>query len=146
MILSRSLLSMFLVFAFTKTGFSQIVIKTENAPIPVGPYSQAIKSGNTLYVSGQIGVNPATNKLDSSDFKTEARQVLKNHKAILEAANMSLNQVVKTTVYLTNLKDFGILNEVFSEFFPTTLPARETIQAAALPKNAHIEISIIAVQ
>ena len=133
---------MFLVNA----SFSQKqVIFTDKAPKPIGPYSQGIKNGNTLYVSGQVGVK-ADGTLDSTSFENEVTQVINNIKAVLEGAKMELKNVVKCTVYMTDLKNFKRMNDIYATFFITDPPARETVEVKALPKGAHIEISVIAVK
>lgn len=121
-------------------------ISSENAPKAIGPYSQAILSDNTLYLSGQIAINPKTNKLLDSNFEAEVKQIMANHLAILEKANMNFTNIVKATVYLKNMEDFAEFNKVYAEYFPTNPPARETVEVSRLPKNANIEISFIAVK
>jgi len=131
------------------SSFSQIpkqVIYTESAPKPIGPYSQAILSGNTLYVAGQIAIDPATGKMDTADFETEIRRVLGNLGEVLKAAGMTFDNVVKTTVYTTDLKNFKTINSIYEVMFQKDPPARETVQVAALPRKAHVEISAIAVK
>ena len=123
------------------------IITTENAPAPIGPYNQAVLSGNTLYTSGQIAFNPKTNALVLDDIKTETKQVMKNLKAVLEAASMTFNDVVKSTIFISNMDDFALINEVYGSYFDEqTAPARETVQVARLPKNVNVEISMIAVK
>ena len=123
------------------------IIITKNAPAPIGPYSQAILKGGTLYTSGQIAINPETGDLVLIDIETETHQVMKNLKAVLEAANMSFNDVVKTSIFITDMNDFGKINEVYGCYFDNdNAPARETVQVAQLPKNVHVEISMIAVK
>ena len=123
------------------------VITTKNAPAPIGPYSQAILTGNTLYTSGQIAINPETNTLVLDDIKTETRQVMQNLKAVLEAANMTFEHVIKSTIFISNMDDFGLINEVYgSNFDDANAPARETVQVARLPKNVNVEISVIAIK
>ena len=123
---------------------SKEVIFTEKAPKAIGPYSQAIKSGNLLFISGQVPVNPATGEL-TGDIKTQTRQVLENIKSILLAARASTIDIVKTTVFLKNLDDFNIMNEVYREYFPNNAPARSTIEVIRIPRGALIEIEAIAV-
>lgn len=120
------------------------VISTEKAPPAIGPYSQAVKAGNLLFVAGQIGINPATGQLEEG-IEAQTRQALLNLKAILEAAGASLENVVRVGVFLQDLKDFQAMNAVYSEFFPHSPPARTTVQVAALPRNALVEIDAIAV-
>lgn len=118
-------------------------IYSEHAPKAIGPYSQAIKSGNTTYLSGQIPLNPQTMTMVSGDFVSEAKQVFSNLSEVCKAAGGSLENIVKLTIYLTNLADFSVLNEVMIGFFQEPYPARTTIQVAALPKEARIEIDAI---
>jgi len=123
------------------------IIITSNAPAPIGPYNQAILKGNTLYTSGQIALNPETGELVLTDIKTETQQVMVNMKAVLEAANMTFDDVVKTTIFITDMNDFGQINDVYGSYFnEDNAPARETVQVAKLPKNVHVEISMIAVK
>ena len=122
------------------------IITTPNAPAPIGPYNQAILSENTLYTSGQIAINPETNELVLNDIETETKQVMQNLKAILEAANMTFENVVKSSIFISNMDDFTKINAVYGSFFnEANAPARETIQVARLPKNVNVEISVIAV-
>ena len=121
------------------------VISCNKAPKPIGTYSQAIKCGNTVYVSGQIALD-ANGVLDTSSIENECRTVLQNIKAILEAGGLGLQDVNKTTIYTTDLKQFGRINEVYKTFFTALPPARETVQVSALPKGAHVEISVVAGQ
>jgi 2-iminobutanoate/2-iminopropanoate deaminase len=120
------------------------IIKTPNAPAPIGPYSQAVKQGNFIFISGQIPLNPQSGEMMNQDFKSEAMQVMENLMAILESANASFSHVVKTTIFLTDFKDFAAANEIYGSFFTGDFPARETVQVSALPRNARIEISMIA--
>jgi 2-iminobutanoate/2-iminopropanoate deaminase len=120
------------------------VIQVTTAPEPIGPYSQAIKSGNMLFLSGQIPLDPATGQMVAGDAAAQARRVLLNLQAILELANSGLGRVVKTTIFLTDLADFPAVNAVYAEFFPFEPPARSTVQVAALPKGARVEIEAIA--
>lgn len=120
-------------------------IFSEKAPMPIGPYSQAIKTGNTVYLSGQIALKPDGN-MDSSTIENEVNQVLLNIKAILETAKVELKDVVKSTIYLTDLKNFKKINDVYAKYFLDIAPARETVEVKALPKGAHVEISVIAVR
>ncbi len=120
-------------------------ISTENAPGAIGPYSQAVKAGNFIFCSGQIPINPQTGEFVSEDVAGQTRQVLKNLSAVLEAAKTSLNNVVKTTVFLADMNDFAAMNEVYAELFSENKPARATVQAARLPRDARVEIECIAV-
>ncbi|SFN87064.1 2-iminobutanoate/2-iminopropanoate deaminase [Chitinophaga sp. YR627] len=120
------------------------IINTNNAPAPIGPYNQAVQSGNLLFVSGQIAINPETDQLVLDDIKTETHQVMKNLKGILTAAGMDFNNVLKTTIFIMNMNDFAQINEVYGSYFTSDFPARETVQVAALPKGVNVEISVIA--
>lgn len=131
---------------FLHCPFSQAqkqVIFTEKAPKPIGPYSQAISNGNTLYVSGQIALR-TDGSLDTSSIENETTLVLTNLKAILDAAKMEMKHVLKCTIYVTDLNNFKRINDVYATFFASDPPARETVEVRALPKGAHIEISAIA--
>ncbi len=122
------------------------IINTSNAPAPIGPYNQAILSGNTLYISGQIPIDPTTGMLVEGDIKKEAKQAMENLDAILKEAGMSFEQVVKTTIFLKDMGQFAAVNEVYGAYFnQETAPARETVEVACLPKNVRVEISMIAV-
>ena len=125
---------------------SQIPIKTDAAPDPVGPYNQAIKAGNFIYCSGQIAINPNTNKIDFlGDIKGETTQVLNNLKAVLTASGASLEDVIKTTIFLTDLNNFQIVNKIYSEFFQSEpSPARACVEVSSLPKGVLIEIDCVA--
>jgi 2-iminobutanoate/2-iminopropanoate deaminase len=120
------------------------IIQTEKAPKAVGPYSQAIQAGNFVFTSGQIGLDPATGKLVKGGIREQARQVMENLRAVLEAANSDFSRVVKTTVFLREMNDFMHLNEVYGEYFPSDQPARSTFQVAALPLGAVVEIEMVA--
>ncbi len=123
------------------------IITTSKAPAPIGPYNQAILTGNTLYTSGQIAINPTTGELVLDDIKTEAEQVMQNLKAILEEVNMTFENVIKTTIFLNDMNNFAEVNTVYGNYFnEDTAPARETIAVAALPKFVNVEISVIAIQ
>jgi len=122
------------------------IIFTEKAPAPIGPYNQAVLAGNTLYTSGQIALDPQTMELVISDIETETKQVMENMKAVLEAAGMTFENVIKSTIFIMDMNDFGRINTVYGSYFnEKTAPARETVQVAGLPKNVNIEISMIAV-
>lgn len=122
------------------------IIFTENAPAPIGPYNQAVLKGNTLYTSGQIAINPATGELVMDTIESETQQVMQNMKAVLEAAGMTFENVVKTTIFIMDMNDFGKINTVYGSYFnEKTAPARETVQVACLPKNVNVEISMIAI-
>jgi len=122
------------------------IIKTADAPLPIGPYNQAIKANGCLYVSGQIAINPADGSLVNNTLEEEAHQVLKNLGAILKAAGLGYEDVVKSTVFIKDMHQFARVNAVYGEYFPEdTAPARETVEVANLPKFVQIEISVIAV-
>ncbi len=120
------------------------VILTQNAPAPIGPYSQAIEAGNTLFCSGQIPLDPKTNQVFTGEIKGQAELVMKNIEAVLQAAGYSFQNVVKTTIFLTNMGDFTTVNEVYGRYFKEQPPARSTVQVAALPKGVNVEIEVIA--
>ena len=122
------------------------IIFTENAPAPIGPYNQAVLKGNTLYTSGQIAIHPKTGELVTANIEEETQQVMQNMKAVIEAAGMTFENVVKTTIFITNMNDFGSINTIYGSYFnEKTAPARETVQVACLPKNVNVEISMIAI-
>jgi 2-iminobutanoate/2-iminopropanoate deaminase len=123
------------------------IIFTDNAPAPIGPYNQAVLVGNTLYTSGQIALNPQTMELVLDDIETETKQVMENMKAVLAAAEMTFENVAKTSIFIMNMEDFSRINAVYGAYFnEATAPARETVQVACLPKNVNIEISMIAIK
>jgi len=123
------------------------IINTTNAPSPIGPYSHAVLTGNTLFTSGQIAFNVTTGLLVFDTIKLETEQVMQNLKAVLEAANMGFEHVVKTSIFISNMDNFAEINDVYARYFnPDTAPARETVQVARLPKDANVEISMIAVK
>lgn len=123
------------------------IIYTDNAPAPIGPYSQAVLMGSTLYTSGQIALDPSTMELVLDDIETETQQVMENMKAVLEAANMTFGDVVKTTIFIMNMGDFARINAVYSKYFDeANAPARETVQVAGLPKGVNVEISMVAIK
>jgi 2-iminobutanoate/2-iminopropanoate deaminase len=122
------------------------VVSSADAPAAIGPYSQAIQAGQLLFCSGQLPVVPKTGDLVTADASAQARQVLENLGAVLKAGGSSYANVVKTTVFLTDLNDFAAMNSIYSEFFPDAAPARSTIQVAALPKGAKVEIEAIALK
>ncbi len=122
------------------------IIFTEKAPAPIGPYNQAVLIGNTLYTSGQIAINPSSGELITSSIEEETKQVMQNLKAILATAGMTFENVVKATIFIMNMNDFGTINTVYGSYFnEKTAPARETVQVAGLPKNVNVEISMIAI-
>ena len=125
---------------------SNIAIHTDNAPAAIGPYSQAIQAGNTIYVSGQLPIDPATGAFAGNDIAAQTRQSLTNMKNILNAAGADMCDVVKTTVLLADIADFAAMNAVYAEFFSAPYPARAAFQVACLPKNALVEIECVAVK
>ena len=122
------------------------IITIKNAPAPVGPYSQAIKKDKTLYASGQIAIDPMTNELVTSSINEETHQVMKNIGAILNAAEMSWDNVIKCSIFLSDMNNFGEVNEIYSSYFKQSYPARETVEVSCLPKNVNVEISFIAIE
>ncbi|MDP2089877.1 MAG: RidA family protein [Flavobacteriaceae bacterium] len=123
------------------------IINTPNAPAPIGPYNQAILFGNTVYISGQIPLNPQTGELVMDSIQVETKQVMENLKAILEAAEMNFENVVKTSIFISDMNNFAAINEIYGAYFKSeTAPARETVQVSGLPKNVNIEISMIAIK
>jgi len=121
------------------------IIATDHAPQAIGPYSQAVRTGSLVFASGQIPINPATGEFVAGGIAEQTEQVLRNLTAVFEAAGLSLNQVVKTTVFLLDMDDFTVMNEVYGRFFGQQPPARATVQAARLPRDARVEIEAIAV-
>ncbi|MBT8245928.1 MAG: RidA family protein [Winogradskyella sp.] len=123
------------------------IINTTKAPAPIGPYNQAILSGNTLYTSGQIALDPKTMELALDDIKTETKQVMENMKSVLAAADMKFENVIKTSIFITDMNNFSQINEVYATYFDeASAPARETVEVANLPKFVNVEISMIAVK
>jgi 2-iminobutanoate/2-iminopropanoate deaminase len=122
------------------------IINTPSAPPPIGPYNQAILVNDTLYISGQICIDPATGNLKNKDVQEETHQAMHNLKTILEAAGMNFNNVVKTTIFITDMNRFGEVNEIYGKYFEGNFPARETVQVSALPKFVNVEISMVAVR
>ncbi len=122
------------------------IINTPHAPAPIGPYNQAVLSGDMLFISGQIALIPGTSDLANADINTEANQVMKNLKAILSEAGMDFNNVVKTTIFLSDMSLFGEVNEIYGSYFTSDYPARETVAVKGLPKNVNVEISMIALK
>jgi 2-iminobutanoate/2-iminopropanoate deaminase len=122
------------------------IINTTKAPAPIGPYNQAVLVGNTLYTSGQIALHPETMELVLDDIKTETNQVMENMKAVLAAADMTFENVIKTSIFISDMNNFSQINEVYGQYFDeATAPARETVEVANLPKFVNVEISMIAV-
>ena len=122
------------------------IINTSNAPAPIGPYNQAILANNILYISGQVCIDPATGNLKNKDLQEETHQVMLNIKAILQEAQMNFSNVVKTTIFLTDMHRFSEVNEIYGKYFERDFPARETVQVSVLPKFVNVEISMIAVR
>ena len=123
------------------------IINTTKAPAPIGPYNQAVLSGNTLYTSGQIAFDPDTMELVLDNIKSETKQVMENMKAVLEAADMTFENVIKSSIFISDMNNFSQINEVYGSYFnETTAPARETVEVANLPKFVNVEISMIAVK
>ena len=122
------------------------IILTEKAPAPIGPYSQAVLKGNMLFVSGQIAIVPSTGEIDLSSIKNETEQVMINIKSIVEEAGMKMADIVKSSIFLTDMNNFSAVNEVYGKYFTTNPPARETVQVSALPKKVNVEISVIAIR
>ena len=123
------------------------IITTNNAPAPIGPYNQGILVNDTLYLSGQIGLDPRLMKMVEGDVKKETEQVMENLKNVLEAAEMNFNHVIKSSIFLSDMEDFGQVNEVYGSYFLNdTAPARETVAVNTLPKNVRVEISMIAIK
>ena len=120
------------------------IIQTNNAPAPIGPYNQAIKSGNLLFVSGQVALKSGTNDLANADIIEETHQVLQNVKTILAEAGMDFSNIVKTTIFLSDMDLFSQVNEIYAKYFNGDFPARETVAVKGLPKNANVEISVVA--
>ncbi|GIR12487.1 MAG: reactive intermediate/imine deaminase [Cryomorphaceae bacterium] len=121
------------------------IIKTTNSPAPIGPYSQAVKIGNTLYTSGQIAINPKQ-EIEMDSIEIETHQVMKNMEAVLNDANMTFDNVVKTSIFILNMDNFSQINEIYGQYFTSNFPARETVEVARLPKDVNLEISMIAIK
>lgn len=120
------------------------VIRTDNAPAPIGPYNQAIQYGDMLFVSGQIAIDPATGNLVQDDIQAETRMVMQNLEAVLAAAGMDFSNVIKSTIFLMDMGQFAQVNEIYGNYFKENAPARETVQVAGLPKGVNVEISVVA--
>jgi 2-iminobutanoate/2-iminopropanoate deaminase len=125
---------------------NKTIINTPDAPAPIGPYNQAVLSGNTVFISGQICIDPVSGQLKNKDLQEETHQVMHNLKAILSAAGMDFSNVVKTTIFITDMNRFSEMNEVYGKYFTSEFPARETVQVSALPKFVNVEISMIAIK
>jgi len=146
--MKRCLSLLFALALMTSVSFTQEkkVVATKEAPQAIGPYSQAIKAGGFVFTAGQIPIDPATGKLIEGDVKAQTERVLKNLSAVLAAAGSNMDRAVKTTVFLKNMSDFPAMNEVYGQFFKNEPPSRSTVQVAALPKDALIEIEVVALQ
>jgi 2-iminobutanoate/2-iminopropanoate deaminase len=120
------------------------VIHTDNAPKAVGPYSQAVSMGDFLFCSGQISIDPKTNEVFTGDIKTQTEMVMKNVEAVLAAGGMNFSNIIKTTIFITNMNDFAVVNEVYAKSFKEAPPARSTVAVAGLPKGVNVEIEVIA--
>lgn len=123
---------------------SKRIIETKSAPAPVGPYSQAVEIGDTLYCSGQIAIDPTTGEVLTGDVKVQTERVMKNIEAVLAAASLNFSNVVKTTIYLINMADFAQVNEVYGRYFKSSPPARSTVAVSGLPKGVSVEIEVLA--
>ena len=124
---------------------SKVIIKTDKAPAPIGPYNQAIKAGNILFVSGQIAIDPSTGELMMENIEQEANQVMKNIGEILKEAGAGFEHIVKTTIFLSDMSLFAEVNEIYGKHFSSNFPARETVAVKGLPKNVNVEISVTAI-
>lgn len=125
----------------------KIIVNTSNAPAPIGPYNQAVvAAGSFLFISGQIALNAQSGELITGSIEAEAHQVMQNLKAILDEAAVTFDEIVKTTIFLTDMNDFGLVNEIYGSYFTEHYPARETVQVSALPKGVRVEISAIALK
>jgi 2-iminobutanoate/2-iminopropanoate deaminase len=123
---------------------TKTIINTDNAPAPIGPYNQAVLAGNLLFISGQIALKPVTGEMANADIIEETHQVMQNLKAILTVSSMDFSNVVKTTIFLSDMNLFGQVNEIYGKYFTSDFPARETVAVKGLPKNVNVEISMIA--
>lgn len=121
------------------------IIKTENAPAPIGPYNQAVKTESTLYVSGQIAINPVTGEMAMDSIQEETEMVMENLKAVVEAAGLQMENIVKTSIFISDMNNFAQINEVYGSYFTKDFPARETVEVSVLPKHVNVEISCVAV-
>jgi len=128
----------------TFAGMEKKIIRTDNAPAPIGPYSQAVQFGNLLFISGQVPIDPNTGNVVEGDIKTETTQVMKNLEAILHNAGMDFTNIIKTSIFLMDMGQFAQVNEVYGSYFGEMPPARETVQVSGLPKGVKVEISMIA--
>ena len=135
-----------MIFVRTKVRIMKKSISSENAPKPIGPYSQAVLVGNTLYTSGQIAINPKTNELELDTIESETELVMQNIKGLLNEVGMDFTNVVKCSIFISDMNNFAQINEVYGKYFTANFPARETVEVACLPKNVNVEISAIAVK
>jgi len=122
------------------------IINTTSAPAPIGPYNQAVLAGNFLFVSGQVAINPENGELNMPNIEEETHQVMRNLKAVLLEAGLTFDNIVKSSIFLTDMGNFAEVNEIYGKYFTADFPARETVQVSALPKNVNVEISVIAVE
>jgi 2-iminobutanoate/2-iminopropanoate deaminase len=135
----------FLLLTISGGKMEKKVVFTEKAPKPIGPYSQAIIAGNLIFTAGQIPIDPATNQVVQGDIKEQTRRVLENLRAILESVGATFDDVVKVTIYMKDLNEFSAMNEVYSEYFKNSPPARTTVEVSRLPRDVKIEIDLIAI-
>jgi 2-iminobutanoate/2-iminopropanoate deaminase len=142
----KTLITVLVLFTLSIAGFTQQkqIIQTSDAPAAIGPYSQAVKANGFVYVAGQLGVDSVTGSLATESFKAEVKQVMENIKAILEASGSGMKDIVNTTVFLTDLSGFSLFNEIYGSYFTENFPARTTVGVASLPKNASVEIAVVA--
>ncbi|MGB0885976.1 MAG: RidA family protein [Chitinophagales bacterium] len=124
---------------------NKTIIKTENAPAPIGPYNQAVKTNDTLYVSGQIAIDPKSGALVIDNIQEETEMVMENLKAVVEAAGLTMENIVKTCIFISDMDNFALINEVYGSYFEKDFPARECVEVSVLPKRVNVEISCIAV-
>jgi 2-iminobutanoate/2-iminopropanoate deaminase len=138
------LLSALFLFSFVSFAQNKEIIKTDKAPVPIGPYSQGIKANGFLFVSGQIGLNPSTRKLVEGSIEAEATQIMENIRAVLSAGGARMEDIISTTVYLKNMDDFAKMNEIYGKYFAGNFPTRSTISVSSLAGGANIEITVTA--
>jgi len=136
---------LFVALHETYQRYMKTIIRSSSAPAPIGPYSQAVKAGNMLFISGQIALDPHSGELNTGNIIEETGRVMQNIAAILKEAGLDFSSVVKTSIFLKDMNDFGTVNEVYGKYFTENPPARETVQVAKLPKDVNVEISVIAV-
>jgi len=146
-IVAAAILYVFIsMYTSNREQMKREIISTSNAPAAIGPYNQAVLANGTLYCSGQIAINPATNELVMGSIEEEMHQVMSNIKAVLKAANMGLSNVVKVSIFMASMEDYAAINSVYAEYFSENAPAREAVAVKTLPKNVNVEISVIAVE